>query len=236
MDLILAFKKYFLNIKFVLLTSILFIFTLFAINPLFKITGGSLDVTYNLLLENPISIFITLLAITTFTLIFSLLQTIIIYRVEDSYAFEKYSFSEIKNSFKELFQFNIIYYLLIILLSSFLYEYKLLDNIFINFILFVISLLFWFIPQIIILEKEKAAHALIINYNYIKRNYLYLIYLFISCFILIIITYILDIIFGVFGGTIISTVFFVLFVIPFIEILKTEIYLDKYNLLKPQER
>jgi len=236
MDLLLTFKKYFLNIKFVLLTSVLFIFTLFAINPLFKITGGSLDISYNLFLENPISIIITLIAITTFILIFTLLQVILIYRVEDSYAFEKYPISDIRKSFIELFQFNIIYYLIIVLLSSFLYEIGLLDNIFTNLILFIISILFWFIPQIIVLEKEKAIHALVINFNYIKRNYLYLIYLFISCFILVLITYVIDVIFGVFGGTIISNIFFVLFVIPFIEILKTEIYLDKYNLLKPQNK
>jgi len=99
--------------------------------------------------------------------------------------------------------------------------------------LFVITLLFWFIPQIIVIEKQSAEYSIVLNINYIKKKPVYFVYLFVTVFILTLLTYIIDVIFGVFAGPIIATVFFVMFVIPFIEILKTEVYLGKYDLLKP---
>ena len=72
-----------------------------------------------------------------------------------------------------------------------------------------------------------------LNINYIKKKPVYFVYLFVTVFILTLLTYIIDVILGVFAGPIIATVFFVMFVIPFIEILKTEVYLGKYDLLKP---
>jgi hypothetical protein len=115
----------------------------------------------------------------------------------------------------------------------FLYDLGLLENILINVGLLIISTIFWFIPQIVIMEKEKTERALIINFNYLKKNGVLLVYLFVTAFILTLITYFLDVLFGVIAGSVISTLFFILFVIPFIEILKTEVYLDKYKLLKP---
>jgi len=233
MDIAFAFKKYVQNIKLVLATSLLLIFTLFLVNPLFSLAGGSLNITYDLLNQEPTIILLTVIAFIVIIFAYSLLQTLIVYKVEREYGFEKKYSIEIKRPFLQLLKFNISFFLLIYIALCFLFDMGLLNNFLINLGLLIITALFWFIPQIIVMEKQSAEYALVINLNYIKKNWIYFIYLFVTVFILTLVTYIIDIAFGVFAGPIIATVFFVVFVIPFIEILKTEVYLDKYHLLKP---
>lgn len=233
MDIAVAFKKYVKNIKLVFATSLLLIFTLFLVNPLFSLAGGSLNLTYDLLNQDPLIILLTVVAFIAIMFAYSLLQALVVYKVEREYGFEKKYSIEIRKPFLELLKFNISFFLLLYIGLCFLFDFGLLNNIFVNLGLLVITLLFWFIPQIIVMEKQSAEYALLINLNYIKKNWIYFIYLFVTSFILMLLTYIIDVMFGVFTGPIIATVFFVVFVIPFIEILKTEVYLDKYNLLKP---
>ena len=233
MDIPVAFKKYLSNIKLVFATSLLLIFTLFLVNPLFSLAGGSLNVTYDLLDQDPIIILLTVVAFIAIVFAYSLLQALVVYKVQREYGFDKKNSLEIKRPFLELLKFNVSFFLLLYISLCFLFDFGLLNNIFINLGLLVITALFWFIPQIIVMEKQSAEYALVLNLNYIKKNWISFVYLFVTVFILTLLTYIIDVMFGVFAGPIIATVFFVVFVIPFIEILKTEVYLDKYNLLKP---
>ncbi|MFA5745345.1 MAG: hypothetical protein WCX82_00590 [archaeon] len=233
MDIAVALKKYLQNIKMVFASSLLLIFTLFLVNPLFSISGGSLNLTYNLLNQDPLIIILTVVAFIAIVFAYTLLQTITVYKVEREYDFENKNSTEIRRPFLELLKFNISFYLLLYIVLCFLFDFELLNNIWINIVLLIITLVFWFIPQIIIMEKQTAEYALIINVNYIRKNWLYFLYLFVTVFILTLLTYIIDVLFGIFAGPIVATVFFVVFVIPFIEILKTEVYLDKYDLLKP---
>lgn len=233
MDLSAAFKKYKTNIKLVLATSLLLIFTLFLVNPIFSLSGGNLNLSYNLLNQDPLIILLTLIAFAAIIFAYSLLQTLVVYKVQNEYGFDKRNSFEIRRPFLELLKFNMSFFLLLYIFICFLFDLGLLNNLFINLGLLILTALFWFIPQIIIMEKQSAEYALYNNLNYIKKKWVYFIYLFVSVFILTMITYIIDVLFGIFVGPIIATVFFVVFVIPFIEILKTEVYLQKYNLLKP---
>ena len=233
LDIILSLKKYLQNIKVIFSISLLLIFVLFLINPLFSLFGGSLNISYNILNQDPFTLLLIMVAIAVFIVAFTFFQTIIVFRVENEYEFDKKQSKEIKEPFFELLKFNLVFYLLLFIIICFLYDVGLLENILINIVLLFVSVIFWFMPQIIIMEKEKTERALIINFNYLKKNAILLVYLFVTAFILTLITYFLDVIFGLLGGTIVSSLFFVLFVIPLIEILKTEVYLDKYKLLKP---
>lgn len=233
MDLNVAFKKYLTNIKLVFATSLLLIFTLFLVNPLFSLSGGSLNLTYDLLNQDPLIILLTLVAFVAIVFAYTLLQTIVVYKIGREYDFENKNSREIKKPFLELIKFNISFYLLLFIGLCVLFDFGLVNNLFVNIVLFIITILFWFIPQIIIMEKQSAEHSIVLSLNYIKKRPVYFVYLFVSVFILLLLTYIIDIVFGAFAGPIIAVVFFVMFVIPFIEILKTEVYLDKYDLLKP---
>ncbi|HRS42291.1 MAG TPA: hypothetical protein P5530_00195 [Candidatus Diapherotrites archaeon] len=233
MDIAVAFKKYVKNIKLVFATSLLFIFTLFLVNPLFSLSGGSINLTYELLNQDPLIIILTLIAFIAIIFAYTLFQTIIVFKMGREYDFDNKNSREIKRPFIELLKFNVSFFLLLFIALCILFDFGIVNNIFVNIILFVITLLFWFIPQIIVIEKQSAEYSIVLNINYIKKKPVYFVYLFVTVFILTLLTYIIDVIFGVFAGPIIATVFFVMFVIPFIEILKTEVYLGKYDLLKP---
>ncbi len=233
MDIAVAFKKYVKNIKLVFATSLLFIFTLFLVNPLFSLSGGSINLTYELLNQDPLIIILTLVAFIAIIFAYTLFQTIIVFKMGREYDFDNKNSREIKRPFIELLKFNVSFFLLLFIALCILFDFGIINNIFVNIILFVITLLFWFIPQIIVIEKQSAEYSIVLNINYIKKKPVYFVYLFVTVFILTLLTYIIDVIFGVFAGPIIATVFFVMFVIPFIEILKTEVYLGKYDLLKP---
>jgi len=233
MDIAVAFKKYVKNIKIVFATSLLFIFTMFLVNPLFSLSGGSINLTYELLNQDPLIIILTLIAFIAIIFAYTLFQTIIVFKMGREYDFDNKNSREIKRPFIELLKFNVSFFLLLFIALCILFDFGIINNIFVNIILFVITLLFWFIPQIIVIEKQSAEYSIVLNINYIKKKPVYFVYLFVTVFILTLLTYIIDVIFGVFAGPIIATVFFVMFVIPFIEILKTEVYLGKYDLLKP---
>ncbi len=234
MDLIISLKKYFKNIKIILLISVLLLFSLFLVNPMFSLVGGSLNLSYSVITQNVVVVLLTIVSFITFIITYTLIQTTIIFRVEREYDFEKYNKEEIKERFTELLKFNVLFYLLVFFLCVFLYDVGVLQNAVTNLLLMLFIMFFWFMPQIIVMEKERAANALLININYIKRNWSYLVYLFVSSFVLVYVAQVIDGAIKGNVGTIVATLFFVLFVIPFIEILKTEIYLDKYSLLKPK--
>jgi hypothetical protein len=233
MNLVLSFKKYIGNIKIILLISVLFLFTLFLVNPIFILVGGSLDLSFDFITQNIAIVLLSIVSFVVYVITYTLIQTTIIFRVEREYNFETYTKQEIKDRFSELLKFNLLFYLLILFLCCFLYDVYLLNNPFVLLILMFVVVFFWFIPQIVVMEKEKAINAILINTNYVKKHFIRIIYLFVVSFILVFITYVIDSLNSDIT-TIFSILFFVLFVVPFIEILKTEIYLDKFSLLKPR--
>ncbi|MCK9293095.1 hypothetical protein M0P25_03395 [archaeon] len=237
MDLLLTFKKYIENYKIILSLSALFIFLLFLINPVFSLFGGTINLTYNILNFELGNIIISILASLILLFIFSLVQTIIIYKISKDYSVnETIYFKEIKKIFYKLLKFNWIFFLVIFGVSVVLYDLNILNNIFTQIIFFIITIALWFVPQIIVLENREIPLAIWYSARFWKNNFGHLLTLFLCGFILILITSLLDVLIAGSTGIIISVLFLVLFVIPFTEILKTEIYLNKYKLLKPRHQ
>lgn len=234
MDIVLSFKKYLENIKLAFAYSVLFIFLLFIIDPLYSIFGGGLNLAYDIVNVSFLNAIVVLFTALVFLFIYSLIQTALIYKVGKDYNFsETLPFHKIKNVFYKLFKFNFLFFVLLFLISSILYDINILNNIFVQVILLLITLIFWFVPQSIVLENENIAFSTLKSINYIFKNWFDLFILFIICFILFILTIFLDVLIPGIAGIVVSNLFLVIFIIPYIEILKTENYLNKYNLLKP---
>jgi hypothetical protein len=237
MDVILSFKKYIENYKIAFSYSILFIFLLFIIDPFISMFGGTLNLSYNLMNGHIVNILLVFLTVFVLTFIYSLLQTILIYKIGKDYSFaETIPFKKIKKVFYKLVRYNFSFFLIMFLISVILFDLNLLNNYITQIILLIIAVLLWFVPQVIVLENEDVLKAIYLSGLYFKRNWFHFITLFLCSFILILITSLLDILIPSIGGTIISSLFLIVFTIPFIEILKTEIYLNKYNLLKPRHQ
>jgi len=236
-DLAVTFRKYLENYKIILSLSVLFLFLLFLINPIFSIYGGNLNVSYNLLGQAPGDIILTIISCLVLIFVYSLIQTVLIYRIGSEYRVsDRVQIRDIKSHFVKLTKFNWIFFLLVYGISVTLYDLFLLNNGLISLILLVISLMFWFVPQVIIMEKESIGASMAISAKYWKRGWFFMISLFVAAFILTFIMFVIDIALGHIVGPIVSTLIFVIFIIPFVEILKTEIYLNKYRLLKPSHQ
>lgn len=237
MDVILSFKKYIENYKIAFSYSILFIFLLFVIDPFISMFGGTLNLSYNLMNGHIVNIVLVFITVFVLTFIYSLLQTILIYKIGKDYSFaETIPFKKIKKVFYRLVKFNFSFFILMFLISVILFDLNLLNNYVVQIIFLIIGVLLWFVPQVIILENEEIIKSMYLSGVYFKRNWFHFLTLFLCSFILILISSLLEILIPSIGGTIISSLFLVIFTIPFIEILKTEIYLNKYNLLKPRHQ
>ncbi len=237
MDIGITFRKYFENYKIILSLSVLFLFLLFLINPIFSVFGGNLNISYNILDQVPGDIILTIISCLVIIFVYSLIQTVLIYRIGSDYKIsDRVQARDIKSHFIKLTKFNWVFFLLMYGISVVLYNLFLLNNIIISLVLLIITLMLWFVPQVIIMEKESIGASIIISTKYWKRNWFFMISLFVAAFLLMFITYIIDIAFGSIVGPIISIFVFVIFIIPYIEILKTEVYLNKYRLLKPRSQ
>jgi len=237
MDIGLSFKKYVENYRIVFITTVLFVFVLFIINPVFSLFGGSLNLSYNLFTAYPDDIVSSLLAVLIMLFIYSVLQTMIIFKVGNTYCISReLEFKDIKKPFYRILSFNWIYFLVLYFLSLVLYKLNLFNNIITQLILFIVTVFLWFVPQIVVMENQGVLNSIYISITYWKNNWFHLITLLVASFALVFIAMVLDAIFVGITGTIISVIFMVLFVIPYIEIIKTEIYLNKYKLLKPRHQ
>lgn len=237
MDVILSFKKYIENYKLAFSYSVLFIFLLFIIDPFISLFGGNLNLSYSLVDASFPNLIIILFTCFILTFIYSLIQSILIYKIGKDYSIsDTVPFDRVKKLFYRLLQFNFLFFVIIFLVSAILYDFRILNNVFIQIIFLIITVFLWFVPQIIVLENQNIPLSIYLSVRYFSRNWFHFITLFIASFILILITNLLDVLIpGVFG-IVASTGFLIIFVVPYIEILKTEIYLNKYNLLKPRHQ
>lgn len=237
MDILLSLKKYLENTRIAFAYSILFVFLLFIIDPLISVFGGTLNISYNIVDSHIVNLIIILFTTFVLMFIYSLIQSVLIYKIGKDYNIaDTVPFKKIKNVFYRLLKFNFMFFILVFLISAIFYDLNILNNILVQAIFLIISISLWFTPQIMVLENEKISKSILLSIKYFGRNWFHFITLFLSAFIFVIIATLLDVIIPGTTGIIISTAFFVIFVIPFIEILKTEIYLNKYNLLKPRHQ
>lgn len=237
MDLEVTFKKYIENYKIILSLSILFLFLLFLINPIFSIYGGNLNISYDIFNQNPGDVIITIISCLVLIFVYSLIQAVLIYRISLDYRIsDRIALKDVKSHFIKLTKFNWIFFLIVYGVSVVLYDLFLLNNLLISLLFLIVTLLFWFVPQVIIIEKRSIGTSMAISAKHWKKNWFFMISLFVAAFISGFLMYVIDLVLGHVIGPIISTLIFVIFIVPFVEILKTEVYLDKYRLLKPRHQ
>ncbi|MFH1255655.1 MAG: hypothetical protein V1494_00005, partial [Candidatus Diapherotrites archaeon] len=107
-----------------------------------------------------------------------------------------------------------------------------------SLVIFVFSLLFLFLPQAIVIDEEGVRASILNNLEFIYKNpraVLKLLFAgFVLVFILLVLEFLLDLFFsiGAYAALLISLVF----LIPFLEVLKTELYMQKFTLITGSRR
>ena len=104
----------------------------------------------------------------------------------------------------------------------------------ITLILLLFSVGVLFVPQAIVIDEDDILNSFYNNFEFIAKNFSSFVYVIITAIVLLaivqLIEFLLDISLGI--GSFVSIVIALVFIVPYLEILKTYLYMLKYNLIK----
>lgn len=236
-----SFEQYKKNFTVVLTFGILLIFTVFFLQSANAFAStGTIFLNYTFLADFSLQSIIDFVLMVIFLLFFSIFSALMIFAVRKNLSQVKlhyYLTERIQKFGLQLFGFYLLYTLILLLLGTFLAAIGF--NFFsIMSLLLIVSIFFSFVPQSIIIDEYNVPDAIMSNFEFIATNFLsFLFIIMISAIILAIIPIIeigLDSYYYI--GSLITLIIVTMFVIPFIEILKTELYLKKFSLIKHTNR
>lgn len=243
-----AFGEYFSNIRAALAFGLLLVFVpLFLLNffqsqNLF-FSSGSFFADYKIV--SPLVLVLEFLLMVFFLVFFSFFVSLIILGVRKDLSRVKVEFylSEMMQKFTvKIFLFFVFYSILLFLLGFFLVKVMepVLGTMIGSLVMLVFSLLFLFVPQAIVVDEIGVLDALKESIDFISKNvhsfFTVIIVGSVLLALIIVLEFVLDFIFLDFlPGRLVSIVLIVVFLVPFMEVLKTYLYMFKYDLVKKSE-
>lgn len=244
-DLEEIFEHYKGNIKVSLIFGIMLIFVIMLIqfSNIF-ITSGSVFLDYNFIYANPFILLFEVILMVVAIALFSFFLTVLIFDVRKEMSpikIEYYMKDMVRKFTTRIFMFYLIYSAAIAVWTAiFVNLNPLFPGIYIfgAFVSLIVSLLFVFVPQTIVIEEERLRNAVTSNFDFIKKNpRAYFNVLLVSTAMIMIIPvieFLFDFLF--YSGRFIALLATLLFVIPFIEIYKSHLYMLKFDLVKSTHR
>jgi len=231
----LAFKDYLENFKLNLLFGVLLIFSFIALFENIFIGSGSIFLEYNIFSVDPIVLAVQLLSIIVFLVFYSLFLSFLIFNVRNKLNNVRmnYYLKEKLHKFGfALAIFFVLYFLVFFFFSSLLVflSFPLLA---VNFILLIASVLLLFVPQSIVIDEGKIFHSIQNSIEFLAKNpsTVFKVILMSVVFLLVLplIEFLFDFIY--LTGNYVSLLISLFFVVPFIEIVKTRLYMKKFGLV-----
>lgn len=235
MVLRLALKDYLENFKLNLLFGVLLIFSFIALFENIFVGSGSIFLEYNLASVDFLVLIVELLSIIVFLVFYSLFLSFLIFNVRNKLNQVRmhYYLKEKLHKFGfALALFFVLYFLVFYFLSSLL-VFLSIPLILINAVLSVITVLLLFVPQSIVVDEGKIIHSIQNSTEFLSKNQLTVLkVIFMSVIFLLIlplIEFLFDFVF--LTGNYVSLLISLFFVVPFIEIVKTRLYMKKFGLV-----
>lgn len=233
-----AFQDYKNNLITAFAFGLLLVFVpLFSFLSNVLISSGSVIVDYGFLKLPFFESFLLLVLALVFLFIYSLLTCLLVFAIRADFNKVKlhYFLSEKILVFAfRYFNFIAIFTLVSVLISFFLIDLGL-PVFVINIFLVLFSLPFLFLPQAIVIDGEKLSGSMLNSVEFSLKHFgsFSLVFFFGlgSVLLLQLFEFVLDYFFGV--GGFISLVVALIFLVPFFEALKTEVYLSKVSLFSP---
>lgn len=232
-----AWQEYLANIKiamaFVLLGVFVFFFVLFS-NAF--VSSGSVFFEYSLLKSGLLNSVFEIAIMLVYLLFFSLFLSVLIFAVRhdlNEVRMQHYLVEKLPKFVFTNFLFLLLFAMLAIAVSVLLLSVGVHVAI-IAFVLLLVSIVFMFVPQSIVVDEERITNAVLNAVQFFFSNIrLSLAVLVISAALLFFIP-LIEIGFDQFSfaGRFVSLLLVLVFVLPFIETLKTVAYLTKFELIK----
>ena len=234
MVLRLAFKDYLENFKLNLLFGVLLIFSFIAFFENIFVGSGSIFLEYNLSSVDLVVFAVQLLSIIVFLVFYSLFLSFLIFNVRNklNQVRMQYYLKEKLHKFGlALAIFFVLYFLVFYFLSSLL-VFLSLPLLAVNFVLFIVSVLLLFVPQSIVVDEGKIIHSIQNSIEFLVKNPVTVLKVILMSvvFLLVLplIEFLFDFVFLI--GNYVVLLISLFFVVPFIEIVKTRLYMKKFGL------
>ncbi|MBN2067874.1 MAG: hypothetical protein JW744_05385 [Candidatus Diapherotrites archaeon] len=235
-----SFAQYKANLKTTLVFALLLAFVIaFVSMPNVFVSSGSIFLDYNFSLENPVSFIAVLGLAALFLAFYSFFISIIILSVRKNLSKLKLHFylHEMMRHFTlKIFIFYLVYCFALFALGTALIFLQV-SLLLVNLLLLVISISLLFVPQSIVVDEEDIVHAISSNFEFIAGNKrATLTILFIGALLLALlqlVEFAIDQI--ALLGSLVSLFLTLVFILPFLEIMKTYMYMLKFDLIKSHE-
>ncbi|MFH1544619.1 MAG: hypothetical protein ABIE23_00800 [archaeon] len=231
-----ALGDYFENIKLSLLFGVLLVFVFFFLffSNLF-ISSGSIFLEYSLNEVNIGVLALEIAVIAVFLVFYSAFVSLMIFNVRNKLNKVKVDYylkDKLHRFSLKLFVFLLVYFIVLFFLSSLLVFFSLPVWI-VNLLLLIVSLFFLFLPQAIVVDEDSITHCIANNLEFMGKNILPVIKIIVVSMVLIaviaLVEYALDVVALI--GRYISLIILLVFVVPFIEVMKTRLYMTKFTLI-----
>lgn len=235
-----AFSEYRNNFKTALVFGLLLVFIpiAFFLGNVF-IGSGTVFLDYNLSLANPLFLLGAIAFGVFYLLFYSFFVSIIIFSVRKDLStlrFDYYLRDMIHKFAWKVFVFFLVFFLVLFFAGTILFLLNA-PVIITALIMLIVSSALLFVPQAIVVDEESISSSVQRNFEFIAKNLSSFAYVFVTAIILLAIVQLIELGFDYFSyvGGYVSLLISLVFVVPYIEILKTYLYFMKYDLVKNPE-
>ena len=235
-----AFVHYRNNFSIAIAFALLLVFILpFSLIANINIESGTSALDYSLLVSNPTNMVIATATALLFVLFYSIFTSLIIFAVRKDMVKIKihyYLTQKIEKFSLKIFVFYAALFLSLFVLNAMLIQLGVpaIAGVAISFL---ITILFLFVPQSIVIDELSIRSAIQSNFDFMKKNPAVIGYVLLTGIIVItivnVIEYVLDYFF--FVGRFITPVIVLTFAVPYIECIKSIAYMKKYELVKAKQ-
>lgn len=235
-----SWEQYRANFKTALVFALLLVFVpVFASFPNIFISSGSLFIDYNLLSVPPEILLAEAGLTALFLLFYSFFLSIIVFSVRKGLSklkLQVYLQELIQKFALRIFAFYIIFCLLAFVIVSALLFFGV-HILLVSLLLLVVSFLLMFVPQAVVIDEEGLRHALSTNFDFLLRHPADFFKVAIVGAVLLALLQLLE--FGLAQATLLSpyiSLFLALvFILPFLEVMKTYLFMMKIDLIRRHE-
>ncbi|MCR4368515.1 MAG: hypothetical protein NUV67_01265 [archaeon] len=200
------------------------------------VSSGTTMIDYGFLRDNPIDSLLLLLTALLFLYFYSLFVCLIVFSVRRDLSEVRVSHflnEKIHAHALKYFVFLSAFTIIGAVLSAILVSYGV-PPIWLNLVIFLVSSSFLFLSQTIVVDEESLGASVASNWDFISRHprdfLAVMLFGIVSVFALQLVEFMID--YVVLVGNFVSLFIGLVFLVPFIEVLKTRIYMERFSLIK----
>jgi len=235
-----SFEQYKANFKTAVVFALLLVFVpVFGFFSNIFISSGSIFLDYSVLPMEPLLLLVEAVLAALFLVFYSFFVSIIIFSVRKSLSKLKlqFYFHEMFQKFTlRIFAFYAIYSIVLFLIAVAIVTAGF-SILIATIILLVLSVIFMFVPQAVVIEEEGLKHAVSTNFEFLFKNPTAFLKVLVVGAIMLAVLQLLE--FALSQFTLLapyaSLFLSLVFVLPFLEILKTYLYMMRFDIIKSHE-